>query len=356
MEGDIRMTEATPNPADQAVAAANRVAAVQRRRRESERTAFIRQLIMIVGAIAVAVAAVWVLRVSHRQKMERARLAAELAERQRAEEAAERQKIAEEQAAQREKDRVARQKVDEERLRLQKEQQQAREAAATAAKEAKENAMRFRACENRFRGAKVGRLSSAPDADRPDRVKRESTFLCLAPGGEYGYEIYEIRVTPGFPMKVERIRQNEAPVVLADDEFRRLMSSSPYLLLGGSHVYLRPDPAVNRQRTFPVPNGAVQFNPFEMELGGLAMAARKLGLAGNASFTYKVLFRPKGGGGDWPVMAVPFGGRVRRTDYAAAVRAELSRRKHVRPQEISEAQITSILDEGSTLFTIAGGL
>lgn len=350
------MNEQTSEQTDVSAAAAARLEAVRRNRREAERAAFIRQVILIVGLLILIGGVAWVFHVTHRQKMERLRLEAQEAERQRAADEEKRQRMAQEQAIQNEKDREVRRQAEENRLRLQKEQAERRAAQEAAAKAAKENAARYRACESRFRDTTMSRLSTAPDSERPDRVKHEATFLCLAPGGgKNGYEMYEVKVTPGFPMKIECLRPDAAPRALSDDEFKRQMASVPYLLLGGSHVYLRPDPVAVGRKTYAVPNAAVVFSPSQIELGGLAEGARRLGVTGSAAFSYKVMFRPKGGGGDWPVSTIPFDGRVTRSDFAAAVRAEMSRRKRGRAREIPAAEVDAVLDEGSALFSVVGG-
>ncbi len=265
-------------------------ALVSKRRRESERIALAHEILLVIGTLLLVAGSFFAFRhyLRHKSELERQRHENVMAEKARAE-AAERVRR-EETAAYFQREREKRQRELAEQRRQQEERRIAQEKSRS-------QAARFRAVRQLMRGADVDYFRNAEADERPGKVDGEATFICVFPGGESGYVLYDVRIVPGQPSVVHRLFEDRPPEVLSETAFRNLTATKPYLILrerGGSRAKPKAYlvfPAGSRRtaKSAPVPKGACSYSPAKADLGELYAALEALGVT-RLVFRYRVEF------------------------------------------------------------------
>lgn len=316
---------------------AETAAAVARRKKESERTALMHEIMLIGGFLLVLAVGwfVWRAYMNKQAEMERIRHEYEMQEQQ---------KQAEIAKAQREEAFARQEKLRKEReakaLALKKEVE-ARRAAENAKRLEMEKAnaakLRIKSLLTAFRGAEIDYYKNAMDAERPDKVGAEALFVCLMPGGGSGYELYEVRTKADGKMDSVRLTEKGDPEPVEEKAFGEMLKSVPSLILrdrgqdfsapGSVKAYLL-DPTRSKRglrgavNTCPPPSADSVFSPAREDFGALYDVARSLGCSKTA-FKYKVYVR--GGGLADPVFVkeMGFGEEIGRAELRDAVKKSL---------------------------------
>lgn len=334
---------------------ADTAAAVARRKKESERTALVHEIMLIVGFLLVLAAGwfVWRAYMNKQAEMERRRHEYEMQEQQKQAEIAKAQQ--EELRAYREKLRKEKEAKD---LALKKERE-ARLAAENAKRAEQEKARRaterIKSLLAAYRGAEIDYYKNAVDAERPDKVGAEALFVCLMPGGGSGYELYEVRTKSDGKMDTTRLNDKGAPDAVDEKTFGDMLKSVPSLILrdrgqdftsrGDVKAYLL-DPTRARRglrgavNMCPAPSADSVFSPSREDFGALYDVARTLGCSKTA-FKYKVYVR--GGGLSDPVFVkeMGFGEEIGRADLREAVKRSLEATS--RGRRVDDAGAESVL-------------
>jgi len=330
---------------DAAAIIAARSAAVARNRQKSERAALLRDVLRIVGVIVLVAGVGFVAHIKHQQtlEVERQQALREEAERvARAKERAERE--ARMDAAR--KERMAALKAAEaEKLKRREEERRAREAKIEALRVQKENIKRFHVAQERFRGASLGMLSSAPASDLPAKVQNETWFSCLVPGGRMGVELYEICAQPGKELQVSRLDADGNLDKVKVEDFNGIASKVSFLLTKGSRCYYSPRDKGRWEMRRPVPAEGETLDPTYEDFGDLIDVIRKRGIA-TASFGYDVYFRDIGGF-ESRILFVPFGGKLTRFAIHNALQSTLVSQG---ARSSGEAAVRARLNEGNIVI------
>lgn len=159
-----------------------------------------------------------------------------------------------------------------------------------------------------FKRANYGFWRDAPKSDRPAGVAAETTFQCLVPKSDAAYDIYELTVAPGAPMKVVRLLPDRPSESVASEAFTREAASKPHILMKGTNAYLGAAKGRGSDRSRIGVREDV-FNPFREEFGALYEVVRRLGV-GRLPLAYEVVFQLKGENAEIPVETVFFGREV----------------------------------------------
>lgn len=163
-----------------------------------------------------------------------------------------------------------------------------------------------------FKRANYGFWRDAPKSDRPAGVTAETTFQCLIPKSNAVYDIYELTVAPGMPLKVVRLLPDRPAEPVASEVFTQEAASKPHILMKGTNAYLGVAKGRGGDRSRVGVREEV-FNPFREEFGNLYEVVQRLGV-GRLPLAYEVAFQLKGDGAEIPVETVFFG---REVPYAA---------------------------------------
>ena len=324
-----------------------RKAAVDRSRRQAARASLLQDILRIFGVAVLIAGIAWFARMRHQQHLEAERQKAEL---ERAELVAiekERQAEAERQDARRKAEREARQAAEEEQRRRQEEKQRVAEQKAEAMRVKRANINRYQTALDRFKGAGLGLLATAPASDLPAKVVNETWFSCLVPGGRTGITLYEICASPGQNFRVSRLDEEGKVEDVPFEDFNRQVAKSPYLLSKGSYCYFNPANGRRWELRRPVLAEGETLDPSREDFRDLYNIVRRMGLV-TSSFTYNVFFRDYGGG-ETRLMAVPFGGTVTRN----AVQRELQAAAGAQRQQDGSA-LRARMEQGSLIIRRGG--
>lgn len=307
---------------DAAAIIAARSAAVARNRQKSERAALLRDTLRIIGVIVLVAGVGLVAHIKHQQTLEKERQQAQREEAERVARAKERaEREAKADAARRE--RMAAKKAEEaEKLRRREEERRAAAAKVEALRVQKENMKRHQAALERFRGAALGLLSSAPASDIPAKVQNETWFSCLVPGGRDGVVLYEILALPGKELHVSRLDADGKVDEVKVEDFNNIVSKNSFLLTKGMRCYYSPRDKGRWEMRLPVPAEGETLNPACDDFGDLYDVVRKRGIAVN-TFGYEVFFREVGGF-ERRILFLPFGGNLTRSTVHNALQTALS--------------------------------
>lgn len=184
----------------------------------------------------------------------------------------------------REEARIAAQrKRDEEKARKEQEKRDAAEQAKRVRHETCASIL------DKLNGAELRPWKSAPDSDRPDRVKAEATFHCLMPDGEGGRMLLEQKVDFGRTVKVTRIDSQKENEAFEPESFNRTVVIFPNMLIAGDRVYFRPSHAEEDACRVPPPGET--FDPAEHDFGMAYDLVKEIRVKTSA-FAYDVLFQP----------------------------------------------------------------
>ena len=329
------------NPAevDPSAVIAARSAAVARNRQKSERAAFLRDGIRLVGVIALLVGLGWIVHIKHQQKVEEERRQAQREEAERARRAKEQAERDARAAAARKERQEQIKAAQAEALRRREEEKRAAAEKAEARRVKQENMKRYQTAMDRFRGAALALISSAPAADIPVRVSNETWFSCLVPGGRTGVSLYEIRALPNKELHVSLLDEEGNVEEVKMEDFNGVVSKASYLLSKGSMCYYSPRDKGRWELRVPVPAEGETIDPSLDDFRDLHEVIKRRGVSAT-SFSYEVFFQEMGSG-DRRILVVPFGGKLTRSavqtglqsvsptqngrgDAEAAVRARLN--------------------------------
>ena len=272
-------------------------------------------------------------------------------EQQRLAEIARQQEIARAQQEKAEAERIERehreaiQKHNEEVRRINAENRAKREAERARKEQEKKDAVEKAASERRetcgtiltkLEGAELRPWKSAPDADRPERVKTSGTFHCLLPDGEGGRMLIEQKVDFGRTVKATRIDSQKANEAFEPESFNRTVTIFPNLLISGDRVYFRP--AHSEEDNCRVPGPGETFNPAEHDFG-IAYDLIKETRVKTSAFVYDVFFNPFGNEQDAVLVAtVPFDQKVTFETFHSKVGAWAKRNKAALEKAWKKAQ------------------
>lgn len=338
---------AVPESTDPAALMAARRAAADRNRRQVARASFLQDVLRIIGVIVLIAGIAWFVHMRHQQRLEEERQKAELEQAELVALEKERQAEAARQDARRKAEREARQAAEEERRRQQEEKQRVAEQKAEAIRIQKANVKRYQAALDRFKGAVLGLLATAPASDLPAKVVNETWFSCLVPGGRTGITLYEICASPGQSFRVSRLDEEGKVEDVPFEDFNRQVAKSPYLLSKGSYCYFNPANGRRWELRRPVLAEGETLDPSREDFRDLYNIVRRMGLV-TSSFTYNVFFRDYGGG-ETRLLAVPFGGTVTRN----AVQRELQAAAGAQRQQDGSA-LRARMEQGSLIIRRGG--
>ena len=214
---------------------------------------------------------------------------------------------------------AAQRRRDEEKARKEQAKKEAEEKAKSARRETCESIL------TRLEGAELRPWKTAPDADRPERVKTEGTFHCLMPDGEGGRMLLEQKVDFGRTVKATRIDSQKENEAFEPESFNRTVTIFPNLLICGDRVYFRPAHAEEDDCRVPAPGET--FDPAEHDFGMAYDLVKEIRVKTSA-FVYDVLFQPFGDERNAvPVATVPFGQTVAFETFRDKVGAWIKRNK-----------------------------
>lgn len=212
-------------------------------------------------------------------------------------------------------------------------EQEKKEAEAKAASARRETCGAILA---KLDGAELRPWHTAPDADRPERVKTEGTFHCLLPDGEGGHMLLEQKVDFGRTVKATRIDSQKENEAFEPESFNRTVALFPNLLISGDRVYFRPVHA--GEDNCRVPNPGEAFNPAEHDFG-MAYDLVKETRVKTSAFVYDVFFNPFGNEQDAVLVAtVPFDEKVTFETFLSKVGAWAKRNKAALEKARKKAQ------------------
>ena len=330
---------------DPAALVAARTAAVARNRQREARATMVRDILRIVGVLALVggVALLVYLRHRYRVEEERQRAAEEAAVRaEQAKERAEREaRFAAEREAQR---KIARAEAEEKR-RKEEEKKKAAEQRAEADRQRKTNVKRHAAAVARFRDTTLDLISAAPPSDLPAKVTGETWFSCAVPGGRTGVTIYEVQALPGNDIHVTHLDEKGEVADVPIDEVNRQLAKTPFVLAKGVRSYYRPESSKWTLRV-PVPPVGSSLDPSREDFRAMhAFVFKQCGT--KAMLSYEVFFRDVGGA-ETRILGVPFGKPLTRTDVARGLQQSTGRAR------VAEADIQKRLNEGSLVIRRKG--
>ena len=330
---------------DPAALVAARTAAVARNRQREARATMVRDILRIVGVLALVggVALLVYLRHRYRVEEERQRAAEEAAVRaEQAKERAEREaRFAAEREAQR---KIARAEAEEKR-RKEEEKKKAAEQRAEADRQRKTNVKRHAAAVARFRDTTLDLISAAPPTDLPAKVTDETWYSCIVPGGRKGTTLYEMRALPGNDIHVTRLEETGEVADVPFDDFNRQMLKTPFVLAKGARAYYRPGSSKWTLR-IPVPPVGTPMDPSREDFRDMyAFVLKQCGK--NAILSYEVSFRDFGGA-ETRILNVPFGKSLMRQDVVRGLQQSTGRGRG------AEGDIQKRLNEGSLVIRRKG--
>lgn len=326
---------------DAAAIIAARSAAVARNRQKSERAALLRDVLRIVGVIALVAGVGFVAHLKHKQELEKERQQAQREEAERVARAKERAEREAKMDAARKERQAAIRAAEAEKQKRMEEERRAHEAKVEALRVQKENVKRFRAAQERFRGASLGLLAYAPASDIPAKVQEETWFSCLVPGGRSGVELYEVRALPGKDLHVTRLDADGNVEEVKIEEFNGIASKNSFLLTKGGRCYYSPRDNGKWELRLPVPAEDETFDPTSDDFGDLYDVIRRRGIA-VASYGYEVYFR-EAGGFENRILFLPFGKKLNRDAVSRALKRTIAAQG---TRGIEEAAVRALLNGG----------
>lgn len=309
---------------DPAALVAARTAAVARNRQREARATMVRDVLRIVGVIALIGGVAFLVYMRHRYRVEEERLQAAREEAARVAYAKEQAERDARFAAEREAQRKIERAEAAEKRRKEEEKKRIAEQQAEAERQHRANVKRHEAAVARFRGTTLDLISAAPPTDLPAKVAGETWFSCVVPGGRTGTVLYEVRALPGKEIYVTRLDETGDLVDIPLDEFNRQTAKMPFVLAKGTRSYYRPESGKWELRV-PVPPSGSSLDPSREDLRDLhAFVLKQCGK--DAALSYEVAFRDVGGA-ETRILGVPFGGKLTRADVARGLQQVAGRRQ-----------------------------
>ena len=330
---------------DPAALVAARAAVVARNRQREARATMIRDVLRVVGVLALVAGVSLLVYLRHRYRVEEERLQAEREAAVRAEQAKERAEREARFAAEREAQRkIAKAEADEKR-RKEEEKKRIAKQQAEAERQRKANVKRHAAAVARFRDTTLDLISAAPPSDLPAKVTGETWFSCAVPGGRTGVTIYEVQALPGNDIHVTHLDEKGEVADVPIDEFNRQLAKTPFVLAKGVRSYYRPESSKWTLRV-PVPPVGSSLDPSREDFRDMhAFVFKQCGT--KAMLSYEVFFRDVGGA-ETRILGVPFGKPLTRTDVARGLQQSTGRAR------VAEADIQKRLNEGSLVIRRKG--
>ena len=175
-----------------------------------------------------------------------------------------------------------------------------------------------------FKRANYAFWRDAPKSDRPAGVTDETMFLCLIPKTDAAYDLYELTVAPGAPLKVDRLLPDRPAEPVTAAAFTQEAASKPHILMKGANAYLSAAKGRGGDQSRVGVREEV-FNPFREEFGALYEVVQRLGV-GRLPLAYEVVFQLKGDHAEIPIETVFFGREVPYGAFQEKVAAWMAQR------------------------------
>ena len=141
-----------------------------------------------------------------------------------------------------------------------------------------------------LKSVKIDYWKNAPDQDRPGKSSTPLEFRGVIADGKNGMPIFlELTTAPNQPMKIKKISASVGTVELTQQDFNRLTSNEPYLIIRDDRAYLSIPKKRQKIESYPVPMETDEFNPSKAEFGNLYELILKLNMA-LPDFHYAVYF------------------------------------------------------------------
>ncbi len=299
-------------------------------RRQIQRTLLMKEVVSTICVIALVAAILtggwWVYR-NYQDGKRREAAQAALMEQMRQQERLKEKEMELERAAQRQAAaRAAKEKKDAAE-KAEREKQLAKKAAEKAKLDRK---LAYKALGSRLHECRAAHAANLPDLRLGKKVPAETVSHVFLAGGTAAYTVYEVTRYPEQDNKPMRIRLLDAegaePVDVSVEDFGKLVSGAPYLLMQDVRVAFMPAGGVKAaERRVSVPAEGTPFDPAAAEFGLLAEVADKLGLR-STEIAYEVAFVPKGARRPDEYVKlgeVPYGRSLKRDDVRKKLRDAL---------------------------------
>ena len=179
---------------------------------------------------------------------------------------------------------------------------------------------RYLAFGESLRAVRIDYWKDAPDRDRPGKSGVPIEFRCVVPD-ENGVPMFlELKTAPRQPMEITKISASTGAVKLKQQDFDRIVSDEPYLIVREDRAYLSIPKKRRQAALHPVPTGTDGFNPSKVEFGALYGVIRELKIA-PPDFRYDVCFVANSSGDIVDVGTVGYGESVTLETVARKVAA-----------------------------------
>ena len=242
----------------------------------------------------------------------------------------ERKKLEEEERKQR--DEAYKKAREEERLAREREraaEEEAKKKAEALAKAEEERRRRYDALASDFKNRPIDYWKNAPADLRPGNVKQETDYLCLLPDSIDRMSFYSVSVKPKEPMVVKRLSAENVPQEITADEFGKLCTQNPYLMLVEGKVYFCP---AMKWRKHHVPTDSEELNPSLEEFGALYGVLQEMDIRPQ-KFRYEVLLQSPNEAEPMSVGQVAWGDSLSRDAFRRLIRAKFEEEACFRAEE-----------------------
>lgn len=145
-----------------------------------------------------------------------------------------------------------------------------------------------------FRKAKVDYWKNAPDIDRPGKSGTPLKFWCLAVDENEVPVVLELSMSVDAKMKVRRLSASSGMVGSSVDEFTRLTTKNPYLVMREDRAYFSAKGKGRLPAEVPIPQKEKALNPGKIEFGALYKVLMEMGIS-SPKLMYDVMLNVKGG-------------------------------------------------------------
>ena len=225
----------------------------------------------------------------------------------------------------REEERLARKR---EKERLEEEQRKAK----ALAKAEQERRRKYESLAGSFKSAPLDYWKNASDDLRPANVKQETTYLCLLPDSVDKMAFFQVSVKPKEPMSVKRLSAESTPEDVTSEDFGKLCTLNPYLMLVEGKAYFCP---AMKWRKHHVPTDSEELNPSLEEFGALYEILREIGVR-TQKFRYEVLLQSPDEDKPMSVGQIAWGESLSRDTFRRLIREKLEEEARYRAEEYEQ--------------------
>ena len=221
---------------------------------------------------------------------------------------------------------------EEERLARERERveaEAARKKAEELAKAEQERRRKYNALAVDFKNVPIDYWKNAPADLRPGNVKHDMVYRCLLPDSVDGLAFYDVSVKPREPMSVKRLSAETDAQEIPSEEFGKLCTQNPYLMLVEGKVYFCP---TMKWRKHHVPTDSEELNPSSEEFGALYGVLQDIGVRPQ-KFRYEVLLQSPNEAEPMSVGQVAWGDSLSRDAFRRLVRTKLEGEARYRAEE-----------------------